>query len=227
MKLSVIVPAYNEAATIAGILRRVFAVKLPVDLEVIVVDDGSTDGTAEAVRSTGLGVNYVRMEHNSGKGAAVIEGIERASGDIIMIQDADNEYDPADYPRLIEPIISGSARVVYGSRILHGSNPKSYNRFYWGGRLLSWWTNLLYGSRITDEATCYKVFASDVIKPLDLVSKGFEFCPEVTAKVLKRGIEIKEVPISYSPRSIEEGKKIKWTDGVIALWVLFSLRFSK
>lgn len=225
MKLSVIIPAYNEANSIAEALRRVFAVQLPVELEAIVVDDGSTDGTGDAVKRTGLPVRYIRRDSNKGKGSAVRQGIECASGDIILIQDADNEYDPNDYPALIAPIISGQAQVVYGSRILKSSNPHSYKRFYWGGRLLSWWTNLLYGCHITDEPTCYKVFRSDILKSLYLTAEGFEFCPEVTAKVLKKGIAIHEVPITYSPRSIEEGKKIRWTDGVKALWELFVIRF--
>lgn len=227
MKLSIIVPAYNEAATIGEVLRRVFAVKLDAELEVIVVDDGSTDATATEVARTGSPVLLILLGRNQGKGAAVRKGIERATGDIILIQDADNEYDPNDYPRLIEPIASGNSEVVYGSRILCKSNTRSYNRFYWGGRLLSWWTNLLYGSHITDEPTGYKVFRCGVLKGIELSSKGFEFCPEVTAKLLKKGIGITEVPISYVPRSVEEGKKIKWTDGVIALWVLFKLRFTK
>lgn len=226
-KLSVIIPAYNEEKTVAGILSRVHSVALAIDREVILVDDGSTDGTGRAALDTGLPIVYIRQERNMGKGAAVRNGIDHAAGDIILIQDADDEYDPADYPRLIEPIISGRASVVYGSRILKKSNERSYNRFYWGGRLLSWWTNLLYGSHITDEPTCYKVFRADILKGMKLESKGFEFCPEVTAKALMKGIEIAEVPISYDPRTVAEGKKIRWTDGVHALWLLLRLRFSR
>ena len=227
MKLSVIIPAYNEAGTIGEVLRRIFAVNLDGTPEVIVVDDGSTDNTERAVISTGLSVVYIRQERNSGKGSAVRIGLGRAKGDVVIIQDADGEYDPEDYPRLIEPIVSGKAEVVYGSRVLQKSNAYSFRRYYWGGRLLSWWTNLLYGSNITDEPTGYKVFRTDVVKSLRLNSKGFEFCPEVTAKILKRGIKITEVPISYKPRSFKEGKKIRWEDGVKALWTLFILRYKK
>jgi dolichol-phosphate mannosyltransferase len=226
MRLSVIVPAYNEEKTIEELLKRVFRVKLGMELEVIVIDDGSTDKTAEAAVRSGLPVRYIRQDRNLGKGAAVRKGIETATGDIIIIQDADLEYDPNDYAALAGPIISGEADVVYGSRILKETNKYSYKCFYLGGRMVSVWTNILYGSSITDEPTCYKMFKSGLLKSLELECNGFEFCPEVTAKILKRGISILEVPISYYPRSVEEGKKISWKDGIIALWVLLKLRFT-
>lgn len=226
MKLSILIPAYNEEKTISQVLQQIFSLQLAVDFEVIVIDDGSTDLTAEAVKNSGFPVIYLRQGKNSGKGAAIRRGIEEAQGEIILIQDADCEYYPNDYPALITPILSGKAEVVYGSRILKKGNPYSYKWFYWGGRFLSWWTNFLYGTHITDEPTGYKVFKASVLKSLRLSCQGFEFCPEVTAKILREGIKIFEVPISYSPRSIEEGKKISWKDGVMALWVLWKFSFS-
>lgn len=225
MKLSVIIPAYNEEKTISYVIMRIFALRLDFDFEIIIVDDGSTDATAEEVKKLGLPVVYISQEKNFGKGMALRRGIREAKGEIILIQDADLEYDPKDYPALLNPVLSGEAEVVYGSRILNKENARSYSRFYWGGRLLSWWTNFLYGSAITDEATGYKVFKAEVLKSLGLDCRGFEFCPEVTAKILMRGIKIRETPICYCPRSIAEGKKISWKDGVIALWTLFKLRF--
>ncbi len=225
MKLSVIIPAYNEENTIAYVVMRIFALRLDFDFEIIIIDDGSTDNTAGVIKKLGLPVVYIRLEKNQGKGMALRRGIQEAGGDVILIQDADFEYDPKDYRALLKPIVSGEAEVVYGSRILNKENTYSYKRYYWGGRLLSWWTNLLYGSRLTDEATGYKVFKAEVLKSLNLTCCRFEFCPEVTAKLLRRGIAIMEVPITYVPRSIAEGKKISGKDGVIALWTLFKLRF--
>ena len=225
MKVSVLVPAYNEARTIGKCLEAVYGLNPGRDLEVIVVDDGSTDGTYEAAMAAAKpGTRVLKHERNSGKGTAIRTALAAATGDVVLIQDADLEYDPADYAALLKPFEEGRAEVVYGSRIL--KNPaRSYHRYYWGGRLVSLWTNLLYGSHLTDEPTCYKVFRTPLLRSLDLKCTGFEFCPEATAKVLKRGIAIFELPISYRPRRMEEGKKIRWTDGVIALWTLLKLRF--
>ncbi|MBW2020165.1 MAG: glycosyltransferase family 2 protein [Deltaproteobacteria bacterium] len=224
MKLSVIIPIYNEKATIKTLLDRIGHVRLPVEREIIIVDDGSTDSTRDLLRALqSPGVIICFHEKNQGKGAAVRTGLHVASGDIILIQDGDLEYDPADYPRLIQPIMDRKTRVVYGSRIL-GRSKASYFRYYWGGRFLSLLSNLLYGIHITDEPTCYKVFDAILLKGLDLRCKGFEFCPEVTAKVSRLGESITEVPISYTPRSIQEGKKIRWTDGLMAMWTLFRYR---
>ncbi|MDE2143283.1 MAG: glycosyltransferase family 2 protein [Elusimicrobia bacterium] len=227
MKTSVLIPAFNESRTIARCLEAVYARNPGRDLEVIVVDDGSKDGTYEAALSAARpGTRVLKHERNSGKGAAIRTALAAATGEIVLIQDADLEYDPAEYAALLKPIEEGRAQVVYGSRILKPDNVRSYSSYYWGGRVLSWWTNLLYGSAITDEATCYKLFKTDVIRSFHLTCTGFEFCPEVTAKTLRRGIPIVERPISYHPRRIEEGKKIRWHDGVIHIWVLFKLRWS-
>ncbi|MEK7390353.1 MAG: glycosyltransferase family 2 protein [Elusimicrobiota bacterium] len=226
MKVSVLIPAYNEARTIARCLDAVYGRNPGRDLEVIVVDDGSIDATAAAARNSARGsTKVIAHEKNLGKGAAIRTALAAATGDLVLIQDADLEYDPADYAALLKPFEEGRAEVVYGSRILKAGNGRSYARYYWGGRVLSWWTNLLYGSHVSDEPTCYKVFNTKLLRSLDLRCEGFEFCPEVTAKVLRRGIAINEVPISYHPRRIEEGKKIRWHDGVIALWTLLKFRF--
>jgi dolichol-phosphate mannosyltransferase len=226
LKVSVLVPAYNEARTIARMLEAVYGRNPGRELEVIIVDDGSTDETfAAATAAARPGTKVLRHAANAGKGTAIRTALAAATGDIVLIQDADLEYDPADYAALLKPIEDGRAEVVYGSRILNPNHGQSYARYYWGGRLVSWWTNRLYGSSITDEPTCYKVFRTGLLRGLDLECTGFEFCPEVTAKILLRGIKIHELPISYYPRRIEEGKKIAWTDGVIALWTLLKLRF--
>jgi len=222
--LSVLVPACNEEQTIVPLLSAVRAV--PVDKEIIVIDDGSTDGTGRLL--DGLAWPELRVIHlarNQGKGAALHRGLAAARGRIIIVQDADLEYDPADYARLIRPIQDGRAAVVYGNR-WHPRVRASYRRYLWGGRLLTSITNVLYACRIHDEPTGYKVFRADVIKRLRLECRGFGFCPEVTAKLLRVGHRIHEVPIRYTPRHFEEGKKITWRDGVEAIWILLYLRFA-
>lgn len=228
MKLSVIIPAYNEASTVAQVIQRVLAVELDgVEREIIAVNDGSTDRTgavldALAVRWPGQ-LRVLHHKRNRGKGAAVRTALEHATGDVVITQDADLEYDPREYPKLLAPFEDPSVRVVYGSRNLR-RNPRSHWGFYWGGRLLSWVANLLYGASLTDEATGYKLFRAELLRSLGLESDGFEFCPEVTGKVLQRGIEIREVPISYRPRTLQQGKKINWRDGIQALWTLLKYR---
>ncbi len=228
MKLSVIIPIYNEEATLEELVNRVEAVSLPKEL--ILVDDGSTDGTVEILRQWETNprpeMTIIHQPKNMGKGAAIATGLAHASGDLVIIQDADLEYDPQDYHKLVAAFDSPSQKVVYGSRNL-ARNPRSSFSFYWGGRLLSWVTNLLYGSRITDEATCYKVFRTDALREIGIESTGFEFCPEVTAKALRRSWHIREVPISYHPRLWDEGKKIRWYDGLIAIWWLVKYRFKR
>ena len=225
MKLSLIIPLYNEESTLAEIIRRVRATGLAH--EIIVVDDGSTDGSlalAEDLLQGEPPLLVLRHERNRGKGAAVRTGLTAVTGDLVLVQDADLEYDPSDYPALLAPFTDPSVSAVYGSRNLRG-NPRSSFAFYWGGRLLSWIANWLYGSHITDEATGYKVIKTDLLREMGLETDGFEFCPEVTAKLLRRGVAIHEVPISYNPRSWEEGKKIQWYDGLIAIWTLLKYRF--
>jgi len=227
MKLSVLIPAYNESATLRRCVDAVYEKNGGMELEVIVADDGSSDATPRVCAEISrLGFKYLRLEKNSGKGAALRAALAKATGDIVIVQDADLEYDPAEYASLVRPITEGRARVVYGSRILNRKNPMSALSFYLGGRLVSWWTNLLYGAHITDEPTCYKVFSADLLKSLPLKSTGFEFCPEVTGLLLRAGVKIEEVPISYHPRGVEEGKKIRFRDGFIALWTLLKIRFS-
>jgi len=225
MKLSVIMPVYNEEDNIMGIVRKVMNVK--IDKELIIVDDCSKDGTRETLRKIDNNNNIRVIYHrkNMGKGMAIRTAIKYVTGDIIVIQDADLEYEPEDYYELIRPIIEGKADVVYGSRELLKENKRSYYRYAMGGRFLSWLTNLLYRSNITDEPTCYKVFRADILKSIKLDCKKFEFCPEVTAKILKRGIKIYEVPIHYYPRSMEQGKKIRFRDGLQAIWTLIKYRF--
>jgi glycosyltransferase involved in cell wall biosynthesis len=220
---------YNEASTISELLKRVVEAPLSVEKEIIVVDDGSTDNSAELVseymKSSNAGIRLVRKD-NGGKGSAVRAGFAAATGDILIVQDADLEYDPNDIQKCIEPIVGGKAEVVYGSRQLHKENKKHSNlAFYLGGIVVTLTTNVLYFSRLTDEATCYKTFSSRVLKSFTIDSDGFEWEPEITAKILKSGVKIHEVPVRYYPRRVFEGKKIKYTDGLLALWTLLKYRF--
>lgn len=224
MLLSVLIPAYNEVHNIQNILNKIGEVDIPK--EIIVVDDGSTDGTRELLNTLKSDtIKVIFHEKNQGKGGAIRTAIEHSKGDIIIIQDADLEYDPQDYYKLIPVIESGKEKVVYGSRFLNKQNKHSYFSFFLGGQVVTWITNILYFQNLTDEPTCYKVFDAKLLKSIKLNCTGFEFCPEVTAKIAKLGYKIPEVPISYYPRSISEGKKINWKDGVEAIWVLFKYRF--
>jgi len=223
VKLSILIPIYNESATVLEIIQRVQAV--PFEKEIIAVDDGSTDGTRDLLsRVEKDGVIVLHHERNRGKGAAIRTGLERATGDIIVIQDADLEYDPRDYTQLVQPIVEGRAKVVYGSRFL---GPRMA-MFFWhmlANKMLTLMTNVLYDAILSDMETGYKAFRADVIKNMKLRSRRFDFEPEVTAKVLKRHIRIFEVPISYYGREYSEGKKIGMNDGFVAIWTLLKYRF--
>lgn len=227
LKLSVIIPCYNERTTVATVIQRVRAVGLAH--EIIVVDDGSTDGTREVLAEVepGEDLRIVLHDHNQGKGAAVRTGFKAATGDVLLIQDADLEYDPREYPVLLRPIEEGITKVVYGSRFLGGPRKAM---FFWNmvaNRTLTLVTNILYNAILSDMETCYKVFRTDIVRDIPLRSRRFDFEPEITAKVLKRGHRIYEVPISYNGREWDEGKKITWKDGVIAMWTLFRYRFTE
>ena len=221
MRVSFLIPAYNESRSIGEVLDRVAA--LPLDKQVIVVDDGSTDDTAALVEARD-GVLLLR-QHNQGKGAAIRHAIEHIDGEIAVIQDADMEYDPAEVPRLIEPIERGAADVVYGSRLRGGEAQRAY--LFWhlvGNRFLSLLTGVLYNTTISDMETGYKAFRSEVLRSLDLRQSDFAIEPEITAKVCLRNLRVYELPISYYGRTYEEGKNITWRDGLIAVWVLIAVR---
>jgi glycosyltransferase involved in cell wall biosynthesis len=227
LTVTVVIPCYNEVSSIEEVIKRVQAVQ--VADEIIVVDDGSTDGTRDVLKrleeATMDKVRFIFHPQNQGKGAAVITGFRAANTDVLLIQDADFEYDPRDYPKLLQPIQEGIATVVYGSRFLGGPRKAM---LFWNmvaNKLLTLSTNILYNSILSDMETCYKVFRADVVKNMTIHARRFEFEPEVTAKVLKQGIRIYEVPISYNGREYHEGKKIKWTDAPIALWTLIKYRF--
>ena len=226
LTLSVIIPCYNEVETVEKVLSRVESVGLAD--EIVIVDDGSTDGTRDILKriegQNRPGVRVIYHERNQGKGAALVTGFAAATSDIYLIQDADLEYDPREYPSLLKPIHEEIATVVYGSRFLGGPR-KAMN--FWNmvaNRILTLVTNILYNAILSDMETCYKVFRSDVTRDMVIHARGFEFEPEFTAKVLKQGIRIYEVPISYNGREWDEGKKIKWTDAPLALWTLVKYR---
>jgi len=224
--LSIIIPAYNEEKTILTLLKNVEAVDFGITTEIIIVDDGSTDNTRSLLKTVDQQYKVVLQPKNQGKGAAIRAGITHATGTHIVIQDADLEYDPNDLKRMFEVMIRENLRVLYGSRSLEaGKNKNAGFSFYWGGQVLTWVSNILYNQRLTDEPTCYKMFEASLLKSFPLQCMRFEFCPEVTAYTGKAGIRIKEIPISYYPRDIKEGKKIRWKDGVEAIWTLIRLRF--
>jgi glycosyltransferase involved in cell wall biosynthesis len=223
--LSVIVPVFNENTTVSEIVRRMRAVPLPMELEIIIVDDGSSDGTEKVLSAMeDSTVRVLRHGANKGKGAAIRTGLEVARGDLLLIQDADLEYDPEDWPKLLRPILRGRADVVYGSRF----TGERKNMLFWhwvGNRFLSLTTNLLYNTTLSDMETCYKLFDRRVLEGITIKSDRFDFEPEITAKVLRRGHRIYEVPISYAGREFAEGKKITWRDGFGALKALIKFRF--
>ena len=224
--LSVVMPAYNERDTIETIIGRVK--NAPVRTELIVVDDGSTDGTRELLAELQKRFDFklVLQEKNGGKGSALRRGFQEVTGDLVVIQDADLEYSPEEFPDLIELICQGRADVVYGSRFL-GRRRVFLFTHYVGNRLLTLITNILYNTIVTDMETCYKVMRTAVLRSFTLKSNGFGIEPEMTAKIFKRGYRVYEVPITYDGRSYDEGKKITWRDGVVALWVLLKYRFTE
>ncbi|MCK4546042.1 MAG: glycosyltransferase family 2 protein [Candidatus Eisenbacteria sp.] len=218
-------PVFNEKDTVLQVIEAVQNAPLEMEREIIVVDDGSTDGTRDLLESLDdSNIKRVYHSHNQGKGAAVATGVRHAEGDIVIIQDADLEYSPSDYPVVLEPIVSGKADVVYGTRFL-GSHRVFMFWHYMANRFLTFVTNLLYNTMLTDMETCYKAFRIDVIRSFDLKSRSFDLEPELTAKVFKGKFKTFEVPISYNGRSYAEGKKITWRDAVVALWTLIKFRF--
>jgi glycosyltransferase involved in cell wall biosynthesis len=222
--LSVVMPVFNERATIDEIVTRVMGV--PMRIELIVIDDCSTDGTREHLVALQRqhGFTLLLQERNQGKGAALRRGFAAVTGDIVAVQDADLEYSPEEFPMLAELIVEGRADVVYGSRFL-GRHRVFLFTHYLGNRALTLLTNVLYNTMLTDMETCYKVMRSEVLQGLNLESNGFGIEPEITAKIFKRHYRVYEVPISYDGRTYEEGKKISWRDGIVALWVLLKHRF--
>jgi glycosyltransferase involved in cell wall biosynthesis len=224
--LSVVMPVYNERHTIEEIVERVL--RVPLRIELIVVDDGSSDGTRERLVALQPrhGFTLLLQPRNLGKGAALRRGFEAVTGDLVVIQDADLEYSPEEYPQLIELICQGRADVVYGSRFL-GRHRVFLFTHYAGNRLLTLVTNVLYNTMLSDMETCYKVMRSEVLRSMTLRSNGFGIEPELTAKIFKRGYRVYEVPITYDGRGYDEGKKITWRDGLVALWVLVKYRFTE
>lgn len=239
MRLSIIIPVYNEESTITKLLEAVVKVKLPTktDKEIIVVDDASSDSSYAKILQfkqksfKNVSLKVIRHNYNHGKGSAVVDGINLSSGDVVVIQDADLEYDPDDYPKLMEPILSGKSEVVYGTRLkdyplkIFGKKKTPLVSHFLGNKFLTLITEILYGKKVSDMETCYKMFKKDVVANLTIKARRFDFEPEFTAKVMKSGYSIYEVPIKVKPRGYDEGKKISWKDGFIALWTLVKYRF--
>jgi len=227
MKLSIIIPAYNEERTISEIVQKVKSQGVfGMDKEIIVVDDGSTDNTLSILEKM-KGIILLKHGNNKGKGCAIRTGLNKVTGDITLIQDADLELTPEDYPALVKPILDNKAEVVFGSRILGNPNLRHNPLYYMGGRFVTSAANILYNIKITDEPIGYKVFKTKILKLLKLECKRFEFCPEVTAKIAKRKIKILEVPVRYFPRTAQEGKKLGVKDGLVAVLTLIKYKFKE
>ncbi len=224
MKLSVIVPVYNEKRTIELLLEKVRAV--PIEKEIIVIDGNSYDGTKELLRKqeTHPDIRIIYQAQRMGRGNALKQGLKIATGDIVIFQDADLELDPNDYPNLIAPIEAGNATVVFGSRFLQGKPNMGFLQ-YWGNKVINWMVNLLYATRLTDVETCYQVFKRDAIADLNIRNNDFAFTVELTVKLIKKGLRIQEIPITYIPRGRYEGKKVYWKDGFVSLYTLIKYRF--
>jgi len=235
MTLSIIVPVYNERQTILEVLRQLEVINFGMESEIIVVDNGSTDGTRELLKSqfttpnlqTNLKskIKAIFQKENRGKGAALRRGIQEAKGEIIVIQDADLEYNPKELPKLIQPLLENKSKVVYGSRFLENSRHQ-YLIFYWGNKLISLLFRIFYRLKITDPMTGYKILKKEILNDFSLKAEGFEIEIELTAKILKAGYQILELPISYQGRTYREGKKIKWFDGLKCLWTFLPIKFS-
>lgn len=223
--VTVIVPALNEQDTIAEVIDRLL--KLPISVQVIAIDNGSTDKTGDILASYGDNITLIRNQVKTGKGASIVQALPSVKGSVTIIQDADVEYFPEDIPLLVEPILSGRASVVYGTRFKSGLVPGMALANKLVNVLLAWSVRLLYGQKISDEATCYKAFRSDLLPQMHLTCQRFEFCPEATAKVSRMHQRILEIPIRYAPRSKHAGKKIRWTDAPEAFWTLLKFRFWK
>ena len=228
-KLSIVIPVYNEERTIGELLWRVDKVNIgKIGKDIVVINDGSTDNTLNEIRKarkTGIKFRLINHKKNKGKSSALRTGFKYITGDVVVIQDGDMEYEPNDFRKMLDKLKEDKVRVVYGSRIL-GKRKVHYSglNYFLGGWVLTQMVNILYKGNITDEPTCYKMFETKLLKSIKLTSKRFEFCPEITAKVLNKGIKIHEVPIKYDPRHANQGKKIKWQDFVEAVWVLIKLR---
>jgi len=228
VKVSIVVPVYNEKDTIEEIIGRIN--KVPIDKEIIIVDDASTDGSRlilEEIASQDKSLKVFYLDRNKGKGAALREGFRNVRGDVVIIQDADLEYNPSEYPLLLEPILDGRADVVYGSRFLGGPHRVIYFWHYVGNKFLTLFSNMFNNINLTDMETCYKVFRADILKDIDFRSNRFGFEPEFTAKIAKKKYRIYETPISYSGRTYQEGKKITWKDGLKAFFCIVWFRFFK
>ncbi len=233
MKVSIIVPVYNEEKTVSKILGKISKTKLPQGFskEIIIINDASTDGTAKEIKKSEIKMVLINHNKNFGKGAAIIAGLAKSTGDLVLIQDADLEYDPADYVRLLKPFKSKNVQVVYGSRLINypfklfGKHKTPMPTHLVANKFLTFLTNCLYGSSVTDMETCYKVIDRKLMVSLRLVANRFDFEPEITAKILKKDVKIIEIPIKVKPRSYAQGKKIGWRDGLIAIWTLIKYRF--